>query len=69
MNKTGSQQKLFATRLNATSRVSSCSAPSQHLLKPLFIVKIIYNYGIKAVAGRSTASGLGHKGRFKGTVA
>jgi hypothetical protein len=60
MNKTESQQKLFATIVQLVEL-----AAAQHLLKLCFIVKIVSNYGIKAVAGRSTASGLSNKGRFK----
>jgi hypothetical protein len=35
MNKTGGRRKMFITRVTAASWLSSCSAPSQPLLKPL----------------------------------
>jgi hypothetical protein len=38
---------MFITRVNVASIFSSCSAPFQHLLKPLLRVKIVYDYGLK----------------------
>jgi hypothetical protein len=41
MNKTGGRRTMFIIRANATSRLSSFSAPSQLLLKPLLWDEIV----------------------------
>jgi hypothetical protein len=45
MDKTGGRWKMFITRTNAASWLSSGSSPSQSLLKP-FKVKLLNDYGL-----------------------
>ncbi len=46
MNKTWGRRKVFIIKLDVASQLSSCSAPSQPLLKLFLGVKLLYDYGL-----------------------
>jgi hypothetical protein len=54
MNKTGGRRKMFVTMANAASWLSSCWAPSQFLLRPIFQGGIVLWLWVLALSiGRS----------------